>query len=356
MKQLQIRRKRNKFILSVLFVVVSFFIWESMEIMGKYYATKNNKGVAVASGLYFNSDKLNKKTGVATGIDDITVEEINNLAIFTNSSSWSNGAVELPLKIQNYDSNILFNDSGLDVSYRIQFKLLDTPQGASYSIVDKDSIAHSLSQKNEVYESSGTLLGGSMVADTYWIKINLTGQVADYQPSRILVLAYPTAPDYLVNEDEQQYRLLGIFEGHTNEMELEIDSAGFLVEKEFGNNDVNWKRVVEYTAAYIYNFKTKGDVVQDSSTVSKREVQINWRSDYLGLDKYSEYYDSDKISTKKENNITWKMMNIEVLPYTSINLTFYKKEAFINALGDGGDINSADDFRNLVQVTIVTQD
>ena len=65
MKRFQMK-KRNKFILTVLFVFASFFIWESIEIMGKYYATKNNKGVAVASGLYFNSDKLNKKTYLTT--------------------------------------------------------------------------------------------------------------------------------------------------------------------------------------------------------------------------------------------------------------------------------------------------
>lgn len=327
--------------------------------MAKYYAAKNNKGVAVASGLYFNSDKLNKKTGATqNGIAGITEDEINGLAITTNTAAWSNGAVELPLKIQNYDSNILYNDSGLDVSYQIEFKLLDEPIGASYSIIDKDSNGeYLLEKKGSEYTSNGTLSGGSLVADTYRIKINLTETADAYEPARVLVLAYPTAPDYLVNSVSQQYRLIGIFEGHPNEMQLEIDSAGFLVEKEFGEDDADWMSAVNNSAAYIYNFKTKGDIVQDSSTVAKREVQLKWRSEYLSLDQYSEYFDENNIKTTEDDDgITWKTTNIEVLPYTNVNMTFYKNEAFIENLSDAGSINSADTFRNLVQVTIVSEE
>lgn len=360
MKRIRIRKKRNKFILTVLSVFVALLIWQSIDIVAKYYAAKNNKGVAVASGLYFNSDKLNKKAGVATGIDNITEDEIEGLAITTNTASWSSGSVELPLKIQNYDSNILFNDSGLDITYQIELKLLDEPVGATYSVIDKgDNNEHPLSNQGQKYISSGTLKGGSLSADTYKIKITLTSEADNYIPSRVLVLAYPTAPDYLVNTNDQQYRLLGIFEGHPNEMELEIDSASFLIEKKFNTNSDNWKEIVEDSAAYIYNIKTKGDIVQDTNTAAKREIEVKWRSEYLSIDRYSEYYRAAESVTKtEENGVEWSSMKIEVLPYANINITFYKNEAFIAALnneGEGNKIASADAFHNLVQVSIVTE-
>ena len=359
-KRIRIRKKRNKFILTVLSVFVVLLIWQSIDIVAKYYAAKNNKGVAVASGLYFNSDKLNKKQGsTENGINSIKNDEIEGLAITTNTASWSSGSVELPLKIQNYDSNILFNDSGLDITYQIEFKLLDEPVGATYSVIDKDgTVMSALVQKGATFSSNGTLKGGTLNADIYKIRITLEdANIETYKPARILVLAYPKAPDYLVNESEQQYRLLGVFEGHLNEMELEIDTAAFLIEKEF--NGDNWKKIVEDSAAYIYNIKTKGDIVQDTSTAAKREIEVKWRSEYLSIDQYSEYLVGMQIKSKKdENENSWSYINIEVLPYASINLTFYKNEKFIKALeteDDSNKIDSVEAFQNLVQVSIITE-
>lgn len=362
MKQIRIRKKRNKFIVTVLLVFVALFIWESIDIVAKYYASKNNKGVAVASGLYFNSDKLKKEEGSTKGgINGITEDEISNLVVTTNTTSWSNGYVELPLKIQNYDSNILFNDSGLDISYKIEFKLLDEPVGATYSVIDKtDTTEHLLSGKDTTYSSTGTLMGGSLKADTYKIKISLNAgaDINDYKQARVLVLAYPVAPDYLVNVENQQYRLLGVFVGNPNILELDIDSAAFLIEEEFDAGSNNWKEIVEDSAAYIYNIKTKGEIVQDTSTVAKREIKVSWRSDYLSIDDYSEYLGTQEIQKEVVEGINWSYINIEVLPYANINLTFYKNEAFMTALnntGDGNKIDSAEAFHNLVNVSVVKE-
>ena len=48
--------------------------------------------------------KLNKEEGsTINGIEAITEDEISNLAVTTNTASWSNGSVTLPIKIQNYE-------------------------------------------------------------------------------------------------------------------------------------------------------------------------------------------------------------------------------------------------------------
>ena len=359
-KRIRIRKKRNKFILTVLLVFVFFFIWQSIEIIAKYYATKNNKGVAVASGLYFNSDKLTKKNGEAGEISDIDETDIASLAVTTNTASWVSSSVEIPIKIQNYDSNILYNDSGLDISYRIQFRLLDVPVGAVYAIVDTNEAVHNLTDKDSVFETTGTLLGGSLKADTYKVRITLGDDGRDaYQSSRVLVLAYPTAPDYLVNETNQQYRLLGIIQGYPNEMKLEISSAGFLIAKEF--TEANWMAKVKDSVTYIYNIKTKGDMVQDSSSVAKREIIVKWRSEYLSIDRYNEYYLNAIKSTGNfyteidSSNILWSCLKIEVLPYTNLNIAFYRTENFNKNLNENGAINSKEEFINLVKTELVTE-
>ncbi|MBQ4521471.1 MAG: hypothetical protein IJA10_00755 [Lachnospiraceae bacterium] len=357
----RIQKRKNKFIVTVLFVFVAFFIWQSVEIMAKYYATKNNKGVAVASGLYFNSDKLNKKTGVATDIDNITADEIEGLAITTNTASWSSGSIDIPIKIQNYESNILYNDYGLDISYRIQFKLLDVPVGATYAVIDKDGTSYELN--TTTYETTETLYGGSLDADTYKIRITLgEGGMNAYDSARVLILAYPTAPDYLVNDTNQQYRLLGIIEGYPNAMKLEIESAGFLIEKEF--TDDNWKEKVQDSVTYIYNIKTKGDIIQDSNSAAKREIIVKWRSEFLNIDQYNEYYlkaieeneTAENYYTETDTEgIQWSCLKIKVLPYTNIKIAFYKTEAFNTNLGENGIINSKEEFVNLVKTELVTE-
>ena len=116
---------------------------------------------------------------------------------------------------------------------------------------------------------------------------------------------------------------------------------------------------MEDSAAYIYNIKTKGDIVQDTSTAAKREIEVKWRSEYLSIDQYSEYLVGMQIKSKKdENENSWSYINIEVLPYASINLTFYKNEKFIKALeteDDSNKIDSVEAFQNLVQVSIITE-
>lgn len=358
-KRFRIRKKRNKFILTVLSVFVALLIWQSIDIVAKYYAAKNNKGVAVASGLYFNSDKLTKKTGPTSDISTMLETDIEGLAVTTNTASWVSGFVDIPIKIQNYDSNILYNDNGLDISYKIQFRLLDAPVGATYMIVDNNGDVHDLVEKDSVYETVGEVVGGSLDADTYKVRITLgDGGMEEYQSSRVLVLAYPTAPDYLVNETDQQYRLMGIIEGYPNEMKLEIDSAGFLIEKEL--TDDNYMTKVQDYVTYIYNIKTKGDIVQDSNSAAKKEIILKWRSEYLSIDQYNEYYLNAKKTAgnyyeEVSDNISWSCLKIEVLPYTNINIAFYKTENFNANLNANGAIDTKEAFINLVKTELVTE-
>ena len=201
-----------------------------------------------------------------------------------------------------------------------------------------------------------------MVADTYRVQISISGEMSDYKSSRVLVLAYPTAPDYLVNNENQQYRLLGIVEGHPNKMNLEISSAGFLIEERFTNE--NWEKIVKESVTYIYNFKTKGDIVQDSSSAQKREIKIKWQSDYLSIDRFNEYYlkaiDAEdttaRYGTEQDSNNTWSYLILQVLPYSNINISFYKTDKFNINLSADGAINSQDAFKNLVITEIVTEE
>lgn len=318
-------------------------VYEVTNIFGKYYAARYNKGIAVASNLYFNSDKLTKSTGI-TDIDSIINDDdsIRKINVFTNSGSWSSGDLLLSFDIRNYDNNILYNEKELNIGYKVHFVLLDEPEGAEYSVVSSDNVSYPLSDKGSSVELEGMTVGGSLDADIYGIQVRMTSQ-ENYKAARVLVLAYPVSPDYVYRDtqDNQEYRLLGIFQGHPTDMQISIENACFKVQEASGYNDSTWRSMVEDLSGYIYNIKTAGDVVLDNNTAAKQEAVVTWDNRYVTIDKYDENYQyalehdmqvADESEKYIQVNGDYTSMTIMVLPYTSIDMTYYKTENFHSEL------------------------
>lgn len=339
-------RNKRIIIICTLLLIATGLTYGAINVYAKYYAARYNKGVAVASNLYFNSDKLTKSTGI-TDIDVILKDEssINKINIFTNSGSWSSGDLLLNFDIRNYDNNILYNEKNLNVGYKVDFVLLDEPIGAEYSVISQEGKSTPLKSKGSKVSLDGTTVGGSLDADTFGIQIRMTSQ-ANYKAARVLVVAYPTSPDYVLRDkkDAQEYRLIGIFQGHPTDMQISIENAQFKVQEDANYNASTWKSKVEDLSGYIYNIKTAGDVVLDSNTATKQEAVVIWDNRYLSIDMYDENYQyalehdaaladdstADDKYIKVDGNTT--SMTIMVLPYTSIDITFYKTENFNDEL------------------------
>lgn len=342
-KKLKGKNNRKRIIHIAVMLVVVCAIAGSSLLYAKYYASRYNKGITVASNLYFSSDKLKRSTGITdinTFLQD--TDGINKLSIFTNSGAWSSGTLLLTFAVQNFENSILYNDSNLDIDYKVEFVLLDAPVGATYNIVDTNGNKLPLTTVNTPVEMTGTVKGGSLNSNTYGVEITMTGQATDYVQSRVLVMAYPISPDYIYRpaDENQEYRLLGILQGHTTEAKMSIDSAGFKVQEESGYGTSTWKTKVSDLSGFMYNVKTIGDVVVDSSTASKQQVKITWDNRYLQLDEnddnylYAKEHDSDATLSEDEkyikvdNDNNTSSVIIMALPYTSIDMTFYKGTEF----------------------------
>lgn len=338
-------------------------------VYGKYYASKYNKGVGIASNLYFNSDKLRKSIG-HTDMDGIVndADSVNAINVFTNNGAWATSdKLLLTFDIRNYDNSILYNDMNLNITYTVEFVLLDDPVGASYKIIGPDNKTYDLPSKGtKVIIPDAALKGGSLKSDTYGIQIEQKAG-EEYKASRVLVMAYPTGPDYIHREQDEdnEYRLLGIFEGHKTDMELTIDSSGFEVQQDDGYNSTTWKNKVADLSGFIYNFKTAGDVVLNSDVTDKDQVVVTWDSRYLDIDNYDVNYlyglaedaktaddpDAKKYITMSEDG-NYKSLVVMALPYSSIDITFYKTEAFDSTLAIQNGEDGKSWFENLVAVSL----
>lgn len=336
------RKKKNIFILCMCIFVcaIAGLSYTLTSVLGKYYASRFNKGVAVASNVYFNSDKLVKSTGI-TDIGDIIndSDSINKINVFTNSGSWASGNLLLNFDIRNFDNSILYNESNLDIGYNIEFVLLDEPLGAQYEIIPPEGDRQLLAEKGSRISMEGTIVGGRLDSKMYGISMTMTSR-DDFKAARVLVLAYPVSPGYVYRDkaEPQEYRLLGIFQGHPTDLNITIEEACFKVQKDVGY-ETACKSKIEDLSGYIYNIKTAGDVVLDDKTAVRQEAVVTWDDRYVTIDKYNDYYNyaiehdkkaeeegSPERYLKKEGDKT--SMTILVLPYSSIEITYYKTEGF----------------------------
>lgn len=299
----------------------------------KYYASKYRQGIAVASGLYFNSNKLYTSQGDTRNIQNI---DTSGMMANVNGRKWTGKELLFDIEVRNYDNNLLFNDSNLNVEYEICFMLTEDPAGANYSVgkVEGSSVTgvQTLTKKNQVVKfTGGRLEGGTLNSETYQLTLDMDNPDT-YNGARVLVVAYPVAPDYLYDPANQQHRLVGLFQGVYSEAEMSVEKADFTVQSDDTYN-TDWRKAVEDLSGLIFNVRTIGDVVADESNSVKQDAYIRWNNKYLAVSQYDASYLAVKGTDDIWTDGEWTYMKIKALPYTSVNVTFYKTQTFINDFG-----------------------
>lgn len=324
------KNSKRKIIAGIAVVLILVAGLLTSLVVAKYYAYQSAPGVSVASAFYFNSNRLEKNTGgVTMEAIELLASDTSDMPVNVNTSKWTNGDCLFDIEVRNYDNNLLYNENGLDVGYEICFYLLGTPKGANYSVKNiATNESYELTTSNKTKTFAGTLQGGSLSRNQYQIIISLKDGSQYDETVKVLAVAYPVSPDYLYNETDQEYRLAGIFQGHLSEAEMSIESANFLVETE-DDYKADWKRAVEDLSGLIFNIKTIGDVVTDDSNTVKQDVVVKWNNKYLAISEYDDYYIAAKNAGTLKINGDWRSMTIKMLPYSSVNITFYKTPQFL---------------------------
>ena len=376
-KRIRSRKKKRRILLLALAVCILAGVGGGV-VWAKYYSVNSREGISVASGLYFGSNRLTTVRGQVTDMEKIKTEDTASLPVNVNTSKWSGGGTTtFDIEIRNYENHLLYNDASLNMGYEVQFMMLGdtTSCGANY-YVQKKGDPRKIYLHQEVKDGkiigtdnfakyTGRLPGGTLSADTYILGIEMVNDKKyEKNPAKVMAVAYPVAPDYVRNDSDQQNRLLGVFQGvYTSTVELSIDHAAFDVQDEPDYNDSSWKKKVKDLSGLLYNVKTKGDIVagNEESITVKPQVIIRWKSDYLKISEYDQYYLEAKKQEKASSGETqkwyydetkdgtkWTCMRVAVMPYTSIDVTFYKTGTFMN-----NDKMTKNEFESLVQAETV---
>lgn len=275
------------------------------NLFAKYYAGQKNKGVGVASSLYFSSDVL-KKVASATDTTDYPI-------IF-NKESWNGqGACTIDVSIQNFANQLLYNDENLDITYNISFTLeTDTSEsddGTKYFVKSglEQSELQEITTTGYTFENI-TLKGGKQDYHSFQVTVNRPEnslESSDYTSKRIKVVAKPVSPSFVANAE-----ILGGFLCATS------IAAGYSFQAGFDEGVSK-----DGYAGYPYTISYTPDVDQAAHT-----VKISWDPEQLELDKFSSYWPSDGVKTDSSNN--WHYIEVLMDPYSNIHITFFRAAGF----------------------------
>lgn len=320
----------NKMTLIIgILVGVAVFLSISGAALAKYYAKRDNKGVSVASGLYFNSNCISNVSGdIDISLDQIDLQTVPG---YVNPE----GGNIFYLEIRNYDNYLLYNELYLDLQYTIEFLKING-KTAVVEYIDNQGVEQNKELADgEIFTLTGREIeGGSAKYHSYVVK---TTNAEDDTNAKVLVRAYPTAPDY-VAVAAKNMRLLGVLTAQPKDVKVGIDKDNFLIADtaEYIND---WKKVVENMSGLEYTIQTNGDDVSTGDV--KGELEVTWNSKMLDINQFDPYYIQAMNELKETPEEYEKFMEqeiktitIKVLPYSNVKITFYKTDDFVAHFND----------------------
>ena len=345
------------FIVAVLCVLVVAI--PSGVSLAKYYAKRDNKGVSVASGLYFNSNCISNVAGTITeSLDKIDLMKVPG---YVNPE----GGSIFYLDIRNYDNHLLYNELYLDLKYTISFmKIVGETTSVEYTDEEGKIVRVSLEDGTTYIDAvpgathpgwngkyltltEKELAGGAARQHSYVIR---TTNAIDGTDARVLVMAHPTAPDYVAAAAEDM-RLIGFLQAQPKNVKVGIDSSTFLIE-DTTEYATDWKSAVEKISGLVYTIQTNGDDVSTSGAV-KGELILTWNAKMLDINQFDSYYLEAAKSGTVITDGDKKTMKIKVLPYANVRITFYKTADFVSAFES---TMTQTEFESLVKAELATSE
>ena len=394
--------------IAVTVLVCLILVGVSYTVYAKYYKTGFNKGMSTASGFYFNSNLMASVPELDVASEEdlyiIPNDILESIIVSSNPTAWAGGDVDYPfdVEVRNFDNQLLYNDKDLNVEYAVYFVLLDKPtEGSTYFVTPEGGTAEELKWDDEndrgVVKSftEGTLLpGGRTSWDTYRVSIGTTATDI-YVPSRVLMVAYPTGPDYLQGTKS----IAGMVKAEVQERKFVIEKQGFTICERADYLTTafdDWKTdVILNESGFVYHVYTSGNFSGNGSAARKR-IQLVWRRDMFKINYYDTYYqelmalkdsepdfdiseryyaasadveydEKDKIinisnitkAADDDVDAKWQVMEIDVLPYASLKFTFFRNDGdeknpgFVDAIEKSKD---RDVFENSAFVRLLDED
>ena len=274
-------------------------------VYAKYFSHAAQKGIAIASGVYFTAN-------YAVEVDE------DNEEYFESAVRYTSGNLDIPFEVRNYENLLLFNESTVTIPYSVSFWVEELPSGATYKVTG-DGEAKDLSTTKVTFQDQ-VIGGGSAITNKYIISIN-SGEAHKTVP---IFVEVQTAEGAMVKKTLRGKIVLSA-----------TGSSNVFLEQEFKIPDVE----EETLTAFTYEIRTVGDVATGDIT---QKLKLSWNPELLEIDLFDDAFLAWQESEKADNGIMPQKpyeengnyyIIMDIMPYSSQTITFFRGSQYKSVLG-----------------------
>lgn len=281
-------------------------------VYAKYYSQSARAGIAIASGIYFTANYA-----VTSGEEEEFFESIVK-------SDYQGNEYSFNFEVRNYENNLLFNESGVDIPYSLSFWLGEVPADASYTVAWGDNSPQVLAGEENKFEITGqSIAGGSARANSYTISIKPNESTIVHKAVPIYV-EVKTGDGSIINRTLRGKMVLN----NVKRPESFIESQGFILPNDTAGAETVTFEKIEKLSELTYEIRTVGEVLATDEPTE--ELKLSWDASVFELD----LFDSVYLEWKKNNpGVTapkddatpgWKYITIKVMPYSVETIGFFR--------------------------------
>lgn len=280
-------------------------------VYAKYYAQSYQKGVAIASGIYFTANYA---------IEDDTEEDFFESVV---STIYQGADFSFDFEVRNYENNLLFNESTVEIPYSVSFWLEEAPTGATYTVTYGGEARTITAGKPAAPTfSMHSIAGGKAIANKYTIFVDVEEQTHTPIPVYVEV---KTESGSIINS-ELRGRMVFSSEQRS---ESYIESQKFVVSDENASEEAKYAEIMKMSG-FTYEIRTVGTIAAGDAT---EELKLSWDPAILEINMFDDAYLTWKNKTGNSAPLVdaatgWYYISIDAMPYASQAVSFFRGRSF----------------------------
>lgn len=310
------RRKRQKTEqrtrLAMILFPLLLFLAGGGYVYAKYYSQSAQAGIAIASGIYFTANYA-----VSAETDGEFFESVVK-------SDYQGNEYSFNFEVRNYENNLLFNESDVDIPYSLSFWLGEAPTGATYTVSFGGTTSElQVGEANKVEITGQSIAGGSAMANSYAISIKPSDSTVTHEAVPIYV-EVKTGEGSIINKTLRGKMVLN----NVERPESFIESQGFILPNETTDTTTVTFEQIEELSELTYEIRTVGEVLATDEPTE--ELKLSWDATVFELDLFDSVYlewlenNPDATGPKDDTTAGWKYITIKVMPYSAETIGFFR--------------------------------
>lgn len=293
-------------------------------VYAKYYSQSVQNGIAIASGVYFTANYA-----VASADENDFFESIVK-------SGYQGTDTDYVFEVRNYENNMLFNESTVEIPYSIYFWMEEATNEASYTVEYEGEIqALQPGKANKVGFAGHVITGGRAAANKYTIRVDVADNVK--HTSVPVYVEVKTDAGSVISSELRGKMIFST----TAQAESYIESQGFVTSTNATTDSQKFAEI-QKMAELTYEIRTVGTVTGEDST---EELKLSWDSNVFEINMFDEAFLEWKNATGSnvpydDEEPGWSYITVKVMPYSAETVGFFRGDEFNRNVSDMDTLHS----------------